>query len=247
MRLRFTLAYDGGRFSGWQSQPDGKTVQDAVECAFLKLCGERIVVHAAGRTDAGVHADGQCAHADVPDARLPLFSWMPALNAHLPDGVRIMTLRKAPDSFHARFSAAGKIYRYTIWNGPAMPPLLLGRAWHVPWKLDMGALRETCEAFTGRHDFAAFSAKRSKEKEETKRTVSAIRIRKNGPLLTLSFEGEGFLYKMVRILTASAVRCASGKISCEDIRERLRAGGPGINHVAPAGGLCLIRVFYAKK
>lgn len=247
MRLRFTLAYDGSHFSGWQSQPDGKTVQDAVERAFLKLCGERIIVHASGRTDAGVHAEGQCAHADVPDDRLPVASWMPALNAHLPAGVRVMALRKAPAGFHARFSASGKIYRYTIWNGPAMPPLLLDRAWHVPWLLDMTALREACGAFTGHHDFAAFAAKRSKVKEETKRTVSAIRVRKNGPLITLTFEGEGFLYKMVRILTASAIRCASGKLSCGDIRSRLRDGGPKFHHVAPAGGLCLVKVFYSSR
>jgi len=244
MRLRFTLAYDGSRFSGWQSQVGGKTVQDAVERAFHDLCGGRVVVHGAGRTDAGVHAAGQCAHADVPDARLPLATWLPALNAHLPAGVRVMTLRKADANFHARFSAKGKLYRYTIWNGPVMPPLLLDRAWHVPGSLDMAALQEACSAFTGRHDFAAFSARRPKHGGTTMRTVSAIRIRKSGPLIALTFQGEGFLYKMVRMLAASAVRCASGRLPIREIRSLLKEGGPRTNQVAPAGGLCLVRVVY---
>ncbi|MEI6279375.1 MAG: tRNA pseudouridine(38-40) synthase TruA [Verrucomicrobiae bacterium] len=244
MRLRFTLTYDGSRFSGWQSQAGGQAVQDAVERAFHALCGGRVVVHGAGRTDAGVHAAGQCAHADVPDARLPVTAWLPALNAHLPAGVRIMTLRKAEKDFHARFSAKGKIYRYTVWNGPVMPPLLLGRAWHFPRPLDMAALRAACAAFTGRHDFAAFSARRSRRDGETTRTVSAIRIRKSGRQITLTFHGEGFLYKMVRMLAATAIRCAAGRVPVGEIPGLLKGGGPRTNQVAPAGGLCLVRVIY---
>lgn len=245
MRLGLTLAYDGTHFSGWQSQPDGKTVQDSLESAFGKLCpGERIVVHGAGRTDAGVHASGQTAHVDVPDGRLPVAAWLPALNAHLPAGVRVMRLGKAAPDFHARFSARGKVYRYTVWNGPVMPPLFLNRAWHVPWKLDLDILGSACESFTGRHDFAAFSARRSKTAESTVRTISAIRLRKQGPKLELTFEGEGFLYKMVRMLTASAIRCAAGRLPLEEIRRHLENAGPRTSHVAPAEGLCLVRVVY---
>lgn len=244
MRLGFTLAYDGSRFSGWQSQAVGHTVQDAVERAFLALCRERVIVHGAGRTDAGVHAVGQWAHADVPEERLEVAAWLPALNAHLPEGVRIMTLQRAQEDFHARFSAKGKIYRYTIWNAPVMPPLLLGRAWHVPQPLDLAALRAACAAFGGTHNFASFSARRSKFDGQTTRTVSAIRIRKTGPQITLTFEGGGFLYKMVRMLSASAIRCASGRLSCEEIARRLEQGAPRTNLVAPASGLCLVRVIY---
>ncbi|MEI6034210.1 MAG: tRNA pseudouridine(38-40) synthase TruA [Verrucomicrobiae bacterium] len=245
MRLRLTLAYEGSRFSGWQSQADGQTVQDAVERAFLTLCGARVIVHAAGRTDAGVHAAGQCAHADVPDARLPIAAWLPALNAHLPAEVRVMALRAAKKDFHARFSATGKVYRYSVWNGPVMPPLLAGRAWHVPQALDLEALRGACSAFTGRHDFAAFSARRSRHDAETTRTVSSIRIRKAGPLITIDFQGEGFLYKMVRMLAASAIRCAAGRFPRDEISRLLDDGGPRTNQVAPAAGLCLVRVTYS--
>lgn len=244
MRLRLTIAYDGGQFSGWQSQPKGDTVQDALEKAFGALCGTRVVVHGAGRTDAGVHALGQCAHADVADDRLPVSAWLPALNAHLPPGVRIMALRRAAPDFHARFSATGKVYRYAIWNGPVMPPLLRGRAWHVPWKIHRDLLASACAVLVGTHDFAGFSAKRSQGDESTVRTVSEIRIRAAGPRVSLTFHGPGFLYKMVRILTAAAVRCACQKLSLDDVRARLAHGGPRLHHVAPADGLSLVRVQY---
>ncbi len=246
MRLRLTVAYDGGRFSGWQSQLGGNTVQDALAGAFAALCPDRVVIHGAGRTDAGVHAEGQSAHVEVPEGRLPLASWLPAINAHLPEGVRIMALRRAPADFHARFDATGKEYRYTVWNGPVLPPLLLGRAWHVPWELDREILRAACAELTGTHDFAAFCAKRSKEPVSTVRTVHSIRISATGPQIRLTFRGPGFLYKMVRILTAAAVRCACGRMEITDVRDRLAAGGPRLNHVAPAGGLCLMRVGYGR-
>jgi tRNA pseudouridine38-40 synthase len=156
-----------------------------------------------------------------------------------------MTLRKTREDFHARFSAKSKIYRYTVWNAAVMPPLLLGRAWHVPQPLDLAALRAACSAFTGRHNFSSFSARRSKSDGQTTRTVSAIRIRKSGPQITLTFQGEGFLYKMVRMLTASAIRCASGRFPCEEIARRLKVGTPRTNLVAPASGLCLVRVLYS--
>lgn len=239
-----TVAYDGTQFSGWQSQAHGKAVQDALESAFRLLCGERIVVHGSGRTDAGVHAEGQSAHVDVPDDRLPVGEWLAAVNANIPQGVRVMGLRKSAPDFHARFSARGKIYRYTIWNGPVMPPLLINRAWHVPGALDPGLLRAACESFTGRHDFAGFCARGSKAPEPTTRTVTAIRLSKKGPAWTFAFEGEGFLYKMVRMLAASAVRCAAGRFPLDELRRRLKNAGPRASHVAPAGGLCLVRVLY---
>ena len=244
MRLRMTVAYDGTQFSGWQSQSHGKAVQDALESAFRLLCGERVVVHGSGRTDAGVHAEGQSAHVDVPDGRLPVGEWLPAVNANIPPGVRVMSLKRAAPDFHARFSARGKIYRYTIWNAPVMPPLMLSRAWHVPGTLDPDLLKTACECFTGRHDFAAFCARRTKAGESTTRTVSAIRLGRKGPAWTLTIEGDGFLYKMVRMLAASAVRCASGRLPLDELRRQLKNAGPRASHVAPAGGLCLVRVLY---
>ena len=244
MKLRLTVAYDGTRFSGWQSQPDGNTVQDHLEKAFSALCAVRIPVHGAGRTDAGVHASGQCAHADVPDGRFEPDGWLRALNAHLPAEIRVMRTLRSRQDFHARFSARGKVYRYTIWNGSVIPPLENHRAWHVHQKLDLGILTSLCTLFSGTHDFSAFSSKRSKEPESTERTIRALRVVRAGQKITLTFEGDGFLYKMVRMLVGSAVRCAMGRMPAEELAKRLREGSPRMTHVAPACGLCLLRVIY---
>lgn len=244
MRLRLTVAYDGSAFSGWQSQAHGRAVQDAIEKAFRSLCPGRTIVHGAGRTDAGVHAIGQCAHADVPDGRLTPQGWLRALNANLPNQARIMDARAVAPGFHARFSARRKIYRYSIWNGPVLPPLEINRAWHVHQDLDGNLLKQACALFVGHHDFSAFSARRAMHPADTKRTLSAARVVRRGEKITLTFEGGGFLYKMVRMLTAAAVRHACGKTDLDDLRRRLQTGGPRLSHVAPACGLCLLRVVY---
>lgn len=246
MRLRFTVAYHGGDFSGWQSQIGGGTVQDVLEKAFATIARTRIVVQGAGRTDAGVHAIAQCAHADVPDHSLPPDRWLRALNSHLPQGVRVMTATAARAGFHARFSAKGKIYRYSIWNNPSMLPTERDRAWHVPHVVDPALLRLACDTFIGTHDFAAFSANRRNDPRSTIREITAIQCSQRGPRITLTFHGTGFLYKMVRMLTAAAIRCATGRIALADLRSRLTSRAPRWNIVAPAEGLCLVRVRYSK-
>ena len=244
MRLQLQIAYHGGALNGWQSQTCGNTVQDYLEKAFLALCRERIPVHAAGRTDAGVHAEAQCAHADVPNDRLSLREWLPALNAHLPDSIRVMKITEAPGDFHARFSAKGKIYRYTVWNGPALHPLMKDRAWYVPGALEFEKLQRACELFTGTHDFAAFSLRRSNGPEQTVRTIHSIEHQIAEQKIELIFEGEGFLYKMVRILSAAIIRHASGKVEIDELAVQLRSTTPAFMHTAPAAGLCLVRVIY---
>src|SRR6476646_884246 len=130
-RLKLIVAYDGAPFSGWQSQADRNGVQDHLERAFAQICSAPVRVHGAGRTDAGVHALAQCAHADLPERRYNADRWRSALNGVLPTSIRIMRCRFVSESFHARFSAKGKIYRYRIWNDEVLPPLESGRAWHV--------------------------------------------------------------------------------------------------------------------
>ena len=244
MRILLEIAYHGADFNGWQSQTDGNTVQDHLEKAFAALGVKEAKVHGAGRTDAGVHANAQCAHIDVPDGRLEIFSWRDALNAHLPRSIRAMCVREVPSDFHARFSATGKIYTYTVWNSPVAHPLLVDRAWHVPWNLDQDALRTACALFIGTHDFAAFSARRGKETGSTTRTIHAIDAIFEGPKIQLRFEGEGFLYKMVRTLTAAVVRHAAGRCECGELDAALRTGSPAFCHTAPAAGLCLEKVLY---
>ena len=242
------MAYDGRPFDGWQSQTRGNTVQDHLEAALAKLCGgPRVAVHGSGRTDAGVHALGQVAHADVPDrARRSPEQWRGAINAHLPAEIRVMTVRFARGGLPRPVRGArGKVYRYRIWNGPALHPLEHGRAWHFPQPLDDSVLRAAAALLLGEHDFAGFAANRGQVDKDTVRTIRRIDIRWcPASLVTLDFEGGGFLYKMVRLLTGSLVRCAQGRASLDWINELLTAKGLKTSFAAPAEGLYLVRVLY---
>jgi tRNA pseudouridine38-40 synthase len=243
MRLLLTIAYDGGPYAGWQSQAAGDAVQDFVEEAFRRIAPRRVPVHGAGRTDSGVHALGQCAHADVPGGMSP-GDWQRALNANLPPLIRVVGLREVPPEFHARFSAKGKVYRYLIRNRAVLPPHEFGRVWHLPQALDLGALRLAANVFIGHHDFTAFSVNRGKAVLDTARTVRQIALSSRSGLVKVTFEGDGFLYKMVRMLTAAMVRVARRREDLGALRQRLEQGAPKWNHVAPAGGLYLVKVLY---
>lgn len=244
-RLKLLIAYDGRAFRGWQSQASDDAVQDHIERAFAKLCGSRIVVHGSGRTDTGVHALGQVAHAEVPRGKFDLRTWLLALNANLPPQVRVLRVNRAPTDFHARFSARGKIYEYRLWLGPTLHPLEIGRVWHVPTPLDITLLRVGTKLLEGTHDFAAFAANRGKPEKDTVRTIHSIRLSRRGSLLTLRFEGDGFLYRMVRLLTGSLVRVAQCKASTDWLRDLLAGcGAKKSNFTAPAEGLYLVRVIY---
>lgn len=244
MKLKLIIAYDGGPFEGWQSQARGGSVQDAIEAALAKIAGERIILRGAGRTDAGVHALAQCAHVDVPEGRLDAEGWLRALNGNLPSTVRILESGRADEDFHARFSAKGKVYRYLIRNQAVLPPLEAGRVWHEPRPIDEQAMRAAAAIFEGRHDFAGFSANRGDAPRHTVRTIRGITVSREDSLFTFTFEGEGFLYKMVRMLTGALVRVGHGRETAENLRSRLEAGGPRWNHVAPAAGLYLVEVIY---
>jgi tRNA pseudouridine38-40 synthase len=245
-RLKLIVAYDGAPFSGWQSQPNGNGIQDHLENAFERICSERIRVHGAGRTDAGVHALAQVAHVDIPARRYAEERWVSALNGVLPATIRIMRCRFVPDSFHARFSAKGKIYRYRIWNGDVASPLEHGRIWHVREPLDRAKIMAAAQSFIGRHDFSSFAANRGAPVADPQRAIRSVRVRKSGPLITIEFDGEGFLYKMVRTMVGALVQVASGTASSGDIRGRLQNSRSVSRNrmVAPAAGLFLIRVRY---
>lgn len=247
LRLRLLLAYDGGAFDGWQSQPSGQTVQDALERAVTHFTGERRVVHGSGRTDAGVHAMGQVAHVDVPAQRLALSSWAAALNGHLPKAVRVLQARRASAVFHARFCATGKVYTYRLWNDRSLHPLEVGRAWHIPGELDLQLVRQSTVLMTGTHDFAGFAANRGKPELSTERTIHKIKVSKSGPLIRLRFEGNGFLYRMVRMLTGSLVRVAQGKADTAWLEGLiLHPEGRRTSFCAPADGLYLTEVKYGR-
>jgi tRNA pseudouridine38-40 synthase len=242
--LQLIVAYDGALFAGWQSQSHRNTVQDHLERAFERVTGEATRVHGAGRTDAGVHALAQCAHVDVLKF-LPADCWIKALNALLPPAIRVLRCRNASKDFHARLSAKGKIYRYRIWTAPILPPFEYRRVWHIAQSLDLKILKSAAKHFVGTHDFASFAANRGKPEPSTIRTINSVRVRQKGPCITIEFDGDGFLYKMVRLMTGALVKCALGKMRIEEITSRLHSGKVGSDRfVTPAEGLYLVRVRY---
>ncbi len=244
-RLKLTLSYHGAEFSGWQSQADGNAVQDHLEAAFRKILDRPVRVHGSGRTDSGVHALGQVAHVDLPDARRSPERWLEALNGLLPRAIRIVRSRFVPDSFHARFSARGKVYRYQIWAAPVASPFEADRSWHVRRPLDGQALARAAFFFQGTHDFAGFAANRGKKEESTVRTIHRMRVTSSGARVRIELDGNGFLYKMARLMVGMMVQCATGKLPVTAVEEALR--NPAAKHprlVAPAEGLFLVRVRY---
>ena len=247
VRLKLIVAFDGAPFSGWQSQANDNGIQDHLERAIKQICSEPVRVHGAGRTDAGVHALAQCAHVDLPARRYRPERWRSALNGILPPAIRIVKCQVVPESFHARFSAKGKIYRYRIWNDEVLPPLENGRVWHVRDPLDGDAIKSAARLFIGRHDFASFAANRGAPVGDTMRSVRRIRVVWRGRSLSMEFEADGFLYKMVRLMVGVLVEVGSGKGSAGEIQSRLahpKRGFPHARNVAPAAGLILVRVRY---
>ena len=255
-RLKLIVAYDGAPFAGWQSQTHQNTIQDYLERAFERAGGGRLRVHGAGRTDAGVHALAQCAHVDLERESLSAVRWTGALNALLPPAIRVLRSRYVSKQFHARFSAKGKLYRYRIWSAPVLLPLEHGRAWHITAPLDFELLHAAANEFAGTHDFAGFTANRGKSANRkgssrgepeagTVRTIYSVRVGRNGSCVTIDFDGDGFLYKMVRLIVGSVLQCALRKSSIQQIGERLDSGRSGSTRlVAPAEGLFLVRVRY---
>jgi tRNA pseudouridine38-40 synthase len=244
-RLKLIVAYDGTSFSGWQSQARGDAIQDRIEVAFAKVTGEQIRVHGAGRTDAGVHALGQCAHVDLPPTRLEPAVLASALNASLPPQIRILRCKFVPRTFHARFLARGKIYRYRIATTPVLSPFELHRAWHVTGTLDDKSLRACARELVGEHDFAGFTANRGHPVKSTVRHIRRARVQRTSSSTTIEFDGDGFLYKMVRLMVGAIVRCGLGKTTLAEVRSSLLNGTPAESRlVAPADGLTLVRVRY---
>ena len=235
------LAYDGTDFSGWQRQPDGRTVQGVVEEAVHKVTQKKTVVHGAGRTDAGVHALGQVASFRGA-FKLADDVLLRALNAVLPADVRIFSLEEAPAGFHARKSARSKLYRYRIVNTPQVSPLDRRCVLHWPYSLDLRAMREAARMFVRTDDFTAFSSNRDRSPV---RTVRRSELRKAGPEIVYTIEAEGFLRYMVRTIVGTLIDVGRGRIPPAQVEEIFRRrdrtlAGP----TAAAKGLTLVHVDY---
>ncbi len=247
MRLKLIVAYDGSTFAGWQSQKCGGSIQDVLEAAVLAVAGQPVRVHGSGRTDAGVHAAGQCCHIDVANTRMTPENWLHALNTKLPSQIRIMSAKAVDDSFHARFTATGKMYRYHVFCGPVLPPGEHNRAWLVREPLDLDRVKLAATRFVGCHDFSGFSANRGGSVTDPHRTIRRLSVTTRGHNLFFTVVGDGFLYKMVRMISAALVECGRGGIEPEKIQAILSGAEKKTNLVAPAGGLTLVKVIYGRR
>jgi tRNA pseudouridine38-40 synthase len=247
VKLKLTIAYDGAAYAGWQAQKTGLGVQQRVEEAVAKIFPNAGRLRSSSRTDTGVHALGMVADVEIPghEFNMAVAKAALAINAHLPRDIRIMAVSRCRADFDARFNAKGKQYRYFVWTGPAMNPLLRHVAWHVSLPLDLAAMRGAAKIFPGRHDFKSLAGTRNYEMSSTVRTLTRCDLRCNGRLLTFVIEGDGFLYKMCRGIVGTLVQVGQGKIAPDAIKQILdqkdrRAAGM----TAPAHGLVLWKVYY---
>lgn len=244
--IRLTIEYDGSRYVGWQFQPTGDSIQEQIEAALARILGTPVRLHSSGRTDAGVHARGMVAHFST-ESQIPLRAFCQGVNRFLPDDIAVRAASEVPPGFHARFSAIGKWYRYSLYRGEIRSPLVGRRAWHLHKSLDLAAMRLAATELVGRHDFAAFRSSGCDAKT-TSREIFAIAIIEEGELLHLDIRGSGFLRNMVRILAGTLVEIGRGERPVADITRLLRAGDrtrAGVT--APACGLCLMEVFYPEE
>lgn len=244
MNCKLTIQYDGTRYDGWQKQGNtGNTIQGKLEGVLSRLAGVPVEMHGAGRTDAGVHAEGQTASVRLPGAYTPA-EVMAYLNQYLPEDIAVIAAEEADARFHARLSAVGKVYRYAIRMGGTPDVFHRKYQYRVETPLDVDAMRQAAAQLTGTHDYRAFCANK-RYKKSTVRTVSAIGITVEGADMTITFRGDGFLQHMVRILTGTLLEVGQGQRSPAEMaailasQDRTRAG-----KTAPAQGLTLVQVEY---
>lgn len=238
-----TIAYDGTDYHGWQVQPNGITVQQAVQDAIERILSKRENIIGCSRTDSGVHANNFCFNMRTESEISPM-RFIGAMNAVLPDDIAVKECVEVPLDFHARYDCKGKEYIYKIWNSPQRNPFLQDRYLHYKKPLDADLLNEAAQAFVGTYDFSAFCASKTTV-DDFVRTVEYARVTKNDEEVCFTVKADGFLYNMVRIMVGTLLEVAEGKIeeaSIGDIinsKKREKAG-----RTAPAHGLYLNKVFY---
>jgi tRNA pseudouridine38-40 synthase len=243
-RYRLLLEYDGGPYAGFQAQAGQPSVQGALERAIAAFCGETPRVHAAGRTDSGVHATGQVAHVDLT-RDWPAETVRNALNAHLRgEPVVVLAAEGAPEDWHARFSATERRYLYRILNRPSPPGLDRGRVWHLRKPLDAAAMHAAAQVLVGRHDFTTFRDVHCQSKSPVK-TLDCVQVVRDGEEVRLAFAARSFLHRQVRSMTGSLVEVGLGRWTAADLAAALDARDrAACGTVAPPDGLYLTGVGY---
>jgi len=242
-RIRIVVQYEGTNYVGWQLQENGVSIQQRLNEAIFAITGEHVRVHGSGRTDSGVHALTQVAHFDT-SARMPASKFAVALNAHLPGDIRVLYSEETDETFHARFSAKSKTYRYSVLTGPSANVFTRNTSLHIHVPFDYDRLARAARDVRGEHDFAAFMSSGSKI-ESTVRTVTESFWEQSGPFLFYYVSANGFLYNMVRILVGTMLEigvCSRPQDSILHAFETKNRSDAG--PTAPAHGLTLVRVVY---
>ncbi|HLR79873.1 MAG TPA: tRNA pseudouridine(38-40) synthase TruA [Bacillota bacterium] len=246
-KLKCTISYDGTNFYGFQIQPKLRTVQGELEKALMKLHkGDDVSLQASGRTDKGVHAIGQVVHFETAYT-IPEAHWKKALNRLLPGDVYIKEIQEVPSHFHARYSALDKEYHYLVWNTYEPDVFRRNYVYHFPYALDLRAMQEACHYLQGEHDFTSFSSTQATVKGSKIRHLYEVRCEKNGHEIRFIFRGNGFLYRMVRIMVGTLLEIGQGKRNPADIPHLLEQKDRRlVGKTAPARGLYLYHVNYNK-
>lgn len=242
-RYKINLEYDGTNLIGWQENSQGPSVQSLLQDAIFKFCGEKVVVYAAGRTDAGVHAINMVAHFDLEKEQEPE-TVKKALNFYLvEEPVSVLNCEKVSDDFHARFSCVKRHYKYIVLNRSAPVVLQKNRVWWVPQKLDIEKMKVASQKLIGKHDFTSFRSIQCQSKSPIK-TLDECTITQNGDEIILEFSARSFLHHQVRNMVGTLVEIGMGKdLDIDKIFAAKNRSSAGVN--APASGLFFVRADYA--
>lgn len=243
---KLTIAYDGTAYCGWQIQPNGRTIQEILQDKLAIILRQEVVVIGSGRTDSGVHAQGQVAHFHFPSA-IEIFRVHGSLNSLLPSDIRVYDFVEVPPDFHAQYSAIGKTYHYHLHLDPVQDPFRRLYSLHIREKIDLSLLQQGAKLFAGTHDFTSFAneAHSGCAAHDAVRTIHRLDIIEQSGGVRLEFEGDGFLYKMVRNITGTLLEVASHKRPLEDIQKILAAKDRRLaGKAAPPHALFLMHVKY---
>jgi tRNA pseudouridine38-40 synthase len=243
VNIKVVLEYDGSNFAGWQQQAKGRTVEAELKRALREITGKDHTVYAAGRTDAGAHAEGQVVNFHT-DGRISAQRLVAALNGRLPEDIAVLSAEMVPDDFHARYSARWRRYRYRYLDRPARPALERGRCWHVRGPLDVDAMSAAATALVGRHDWTSFCSA-SEPPEARVREMRSARVVRRGNFVELDLVAEGFLRGLARSIAGALAEVGRGRRPAKWVGQVLRARDRRqAPRTAPAGGLTLMEVIY---
>jgi tRNA pseudouridine38-40 synthase len=243
VNIKVVLEYDGSGFAGWQQQAHGRTVEAELKRALKAVTGQELKVYAAGRTDAGAHAEGQVVSFQT-DGRISPHRLVAALNAKLPADVAVLSGEEVPDEFHARYSAKWRRYRYRYLDRPSRPALARGRCWHVRGALDVDSMSAAAKALVGKHDWTSYCSA-SEPPDARVREMRSARVVRRGDMVELELIAEGFLRGLARSIAGALAEVGRGRRPPEWVGEVLEARDRRkAAKTAPAGGLTLMEVIY---